>query len=355
MKILVDGRPLIDVYAGGVPRVARHFLPLLFQVMPETSFEVITSGIKKPSLPFSLPPRVQHQHIFLPNKLWGAGTTINALSLTRWFQREQADVLLLPNIGFIGMPTIPYALIVHDLSFLIEPRWFTIKSRLWHKAVHAERLMKRASVLFAVSERTKRDLIERFAIPAERIMLLPLGIERVVATLDPPPFLINKRFVLCMGAGDPRKNVVCAIHAVERLRQDPEFKDVVIVVIGKKPASILNTPYSIHLEHPRDLGLQSLMNHAQAILYPSWYEGFGLPLHEAAQFGTPCIASTASALPETAPDGTVFAPPSKPHLWTEALKLILRDPGRHKTFTSIGRWSATALTIKEALKQLEKS
>jgi glycosyltransferase involved in cell wall biosynthesis len=91
------------------------------------------------------------------------------------------------------------------------------------------------------------------------------------------------------------------------------------------------------------------MKHASVFLYPSWYEGFGLPLHEAARFGTPCIASTAGALPETAPEGTHFAPPGKPHLWKKALEMVLTAPERYRTKTALQGWEAAAKTIKNTL------
>ena len=91
------------------------------------------------------------------------------------------------------------------------------------------------------------------------------------------------------------------------------------------------------------------MQHAAAFLYPSWYEGFGLPLHEAARFGTPCISSTVGALPETAPHNTLFAPPSKPHLWTVALKMILENPDAYRTKTELKNWSSAAKIIREKI------
>ena len=86
------------------------------------------------------------------------------------------DVLVLPNIGFIGRPNTPYALVLHDLAFLIEPRWFRLKARWWHKAVYAKRLIREATWLFTVSERSKQDAIKLLGVPAERITVIPLGL-----------------------------------------------------------------------------------------------------------------------------------------------------------------------------------
>jgi glycosyltransferase involved in cell wall biosynthesis len=98
--------------------------------------------------------------------------------------------------------------------------------------------------------------------------------------------------------------------------------------------------------------LQTLYAQASCVAYPSWYEGFGIPLHEASVYGTPCISSTAGALPETAPPGTLFAPPQKPHLWVEALELVLQNPEAHKTTRALGDWTKGATHIAQTLSSL---
>jgi glycosyltransferase involved in cell wall biosynthesis len=72
--------------------------------------------------------------------------------------------------------------------------------------------------------------------------------------------------------------------------------------------------------------LATLYQSAAVFVYPTWSEGYGIPLHEAARFETPCIASSGSALEETAPQGTLFIPPEKPHLLLEALRIQLTTP-----------------------------
>jgi len=356
MTILVDARPLIDPRAGGVTKVAAGLLPALVEAMPDAQFVFVTSGQHQPNLPFDPSDRLRHEHISLPNKLWSLGCALNLFSLDGWFKRQNFDLILLPNIGWVGSIKKPYALIVHDLSFLIEPQWFKRKTRWWHKFVRAENLMKRASHLFAVSERTKQDLMRLLHIPTERITVIPMGgswkqevgsRNNDESMADLPPQLIGRRYVLALGANDPRKNAGCAIAAVDELRKNPKFKDVMMVIIGSDASRFtLHASRSLFLHHPSDHALATLMKHASTFLYPSWYEGFGLPLHEAARFGTPCIASTAGALPETAPHGTLFAPPSKPHLWASALEMILSEPDAHRTSTDLKDWCAAAKIIK---------
>lgn len=348
MTILVDARPLVDRLQGGVTRVTTGLIPALIRCMPEHRFVFATTGLKKPTIDLNT-----HDHLSLPNKLWSSLCVANITSLDRAFQKHKPDLLFLPNIGFIGTPVTPYALLVHDLSFIIEPRWYSWKGRLWHKAVHALSLIRQATILFAVSERTKQDLIDILHIPAERITVIPLGLDAATSQSERPLVLDQSRYVVALGGNHPRKNTICVIQAIQDLRQDPRYEDVLLVLFGATKKQ-LYPPHVVALRRPNDEGRDAILRHANAFLYPSWYEGFGLPLHEAARFEIPCISSSASALPETAPDGTLFALPSKPHQWTEAIRMILEKPEAYKTKTVLKDWQEAAEIMKQALETIKK-
>jgi len=321
MKILVDGRPLLRPWMGGVPRLASGLVPALAAALKPNELVIATTGARQGT----------------PNKLVAILTYTGLSAYDRFFKREKADVLFLPNLEFVGQPKIPYALLVHDLSFLIDPRWFGWKARLWHHFVKPKMLIKNAAHLFAVSETTKRDLVNLLGIDANNITVIPIGLDRE----DPLPTKKDGRYILSLGG--TRKNVECleAAHAV--LIQQEKYKDVKLVMTG--------TP---ELRRPSYQELFALMRDASVFCYPSWYEGFGLPLHEAARFGTPCIASTSGSLPEIAPAGTRFAPPSKPQFWVEAICQVLDNPADHQTKTGLGDWKPAGRIIAEKLLTLAK-
>ncbi|HEU0051041.1 MAG TPA: glycosyltransferase family 1 protein, partial [Patescibacteria group bacterium] len=347
MKILVDGRPLVDPKPGGVPRVSRALVRSLMAAMPEHQFSLLTTGASQPVFPFALPQHATHEHIYIPNKLWSAATWLNAWSLDGW-SRMKPDVLFFPNLGDIGRPQIPYALLIHDLSFLIEPRWFSWKARLWHKRVHAKRLIRGAKFLFAASEKTKEDLQEHLKIDAKKIIPLPFGLDPEISPAPIPDPIGRDRFFLVLGMDDRRKNTECVLSAFRALcRKNPSAPLRLVVVGGRK--KIAPEPRLSVLSHPSDNALAGLFAQATAFLYPSWYEGFGIPLHEAARFGTPCIASSAGCLPETAPKGTLFASPAKPHHWMQAMELILHAPDSYKTQTRLQDWTAAAHLLRDRL------
>lgn len=327
MRILVDARSLIDPVPGGVGRVAKIFIINRASSHPSDEIVCVTTGWQTPRIPSELSefPNVRFLHIRIPNKLWSFVALCGCLSLFRAAERRVGpiDEYILPNIGFIGrLPRrVPTTLIVHDLSFLVEPSWFTWKDRLWHLAVRARHLMQRASRIVAVSERTKQDLIQILKIPQERISIFP----PLVSAMDRMPEQkkpSDQRTVLTLGFGNARKNIDVAVESIRRLRMDPAYSDLVLILVGaaRRP---LSEKWIRFVRQPTDHELSSLYQHASVLLYPSWYEGYGLPLHEAAAHGVPCIASTAAALPETAPRGTIFADPAKPHHWVAALRMAL--------------------------------
>ncbi len=330
MKVLMDGRSLLRPWMGGVPRLASQLVPAIKAALePDELVTVVTGlGTAKP----------------LPNKLVASLTWTGLSSFDRLFRNEQADVLLLPNIEFVGRSTLPYALLVHDLSFLIEPRWFNWKMRIWHKVVKPRMLIKNASALFTVSETSKRDLMRLLDIPAERVTVIPMGLDEMPPSDATRYALRATRYILCLGAANHRKNTECVIAAHGELIKQEKYKDVKLVITG-----------SPEFPRPSYPDLFALMRDASVFCYPSWYEGFGMPLHEAARFGTPCIASTASSLPEIAPQGTRFASPAKPQHWLEAIRQTLDHPENHRTQTILGDWKPAGELIAKKLKEIVKA
>jgi glycosyltransferase involved in cell wall biosynthesis len=339
LNILVDARCLVDSNGGGVRRVAENILAEVVNRMPETEFAFVTTGKTRFSLPepFALSSRITHVHINIPNKIWSLLAMFGTAALDREATRRTKvtyDAAILPNIGFTGFLTIPYALVLHDLSFIIDPHWYSLKMRVWHYAVNAKDQIRRAARLFAVSETTKRDTARLLNIPDDRIEIVRPGVSlNRITSVRPSGFGRLNTYVLAFGESNPRKNIATAVAAVERLRQEDAFRELQLVIVGSTRDGLLptNADWMFRLNNVTDEQLAGLYEGAAALLYPSWYEGFGLPLHEAARFGTPCLASNHGALPETAPPGTILLPPTKPQLWASALRDVLHHPARFRT------------------------
>jgi glycosyltransferase involved in cell wall biosynthesis len=159
-------------------------------------------------------------------------------------------------------------------------------------------------------------------------------------------------YALAFGKDDPRKNIATIIDSIRTLRQDKNFASLELVIIGGHAARRSSSHDSwIHvLPNVNDAERNHLMAHAEVFLYPSWYEGYGLPLHEAAALGIRRVASTGGALPETAPPGTIFANPAKPHHWTEAIKLALQT--KPQTVQPTHTWDESAEKLHDILAKI---
>ncbi len=337
MKVLIDARPFIEAPQGGVGKVAYHLTKALAEAYPDDQFLCATTGAGKYELPAALRglKNIEHVHIAVPNKVWSLACMLGLTSLDRAVASKvgPCDAAFFPNIGFFGRPRMPYALLLHDLSFLIEPAWFTRKQNLWHQLVHLRRAACEAKTVFAVSQRTAEDARLLFGLSADRLTVLPLGPTLSKERKDMPN--LPRRYVLALGEGDHRKNAATAIEAVRLVRMRPEHRDLELVLVGKT-------------RKPDDAEMATMYARAAAFLYPSWYEGYGLPLHEAASVGTPRVASTAGALPGTAPVDTLFADPAKPHHWAAALEIALRR-SRTVIAPDDGAWTRAARLLHDSL------
>ncbi len=312
MSTLIDGSSLLATQPTGVS-VAVH--ELLSQHLLPIEAEATIGTIRTRSAPHPIPQAgYTHIHRSLPSRVvhayCRAGGSFVSLFPGNWSR------LFLPNINIVGIPRLPYDLLVHDLSFLIHPQWFPNKTRLWHHLAQPKKLIQQADRLFAVSPQTKRALIDLLAIPENRITLVPLHTTKTAPTSLPRP--IPDPYFFLLAANDPRKNSLCAERAfIAFAKQHPEWK---LVLVGKSSAS--EQPNCISLPYLGNEARTQWMQHAAALLYPSWYEGYGLPMQEAHDLGIPVLASSAATIAETAPEGSILLPPFAPTLWRHALEIV---------------------------------
>jgi glycosyltransferase involved in cell wall biosynthesis len=222
--------------------------------------------------------------------------------------------LLLPNLNIVGIPRIPFDILVHDLSFLVHPPWFSAKTRIWHRLARPKALIERAERVFAVSPQTERALIDLLGIPQERIIRIPLQIEPLIQRPSSRP--LEGPYLFLLSGEDPRKNRACVERAfLELIKTHPHWT---LVIAGMESPS--NHPHIQHLPYLSAEERIRWMQHASLFVYPSWYEGFGLPLHEAQALGVPTIASSATTVASTAPPETLLLSPFAPGAWAKAFR-----------------------------------
>ncbi|MBD3281751.1 glycosyltransferase [Candidatus Uhrbacteria bacterium] len=333
-RILIDARAIADCTSGGINRVAKLWILDQVQKYSASDCHLLTTGIKpSPAVRnFCDKHNFNYLHIKIPNKLWTLFCHLNISSIILTAEKKlkgPVDLLLLPNIAYTGALFRPYHILVHDLSFIIDPNWFNFKRHLWHKFIQARRRIQNADQIHCVSTQTKSDCIKLLAIPESNCQVFHFDPQLSVINYPlsaRPAWLPNSaiRFVLLLGGSDPRKNIKTALKAITQYNLHHPQHYLTPVVLGGRVAFRSDEVNIAHIQAPgfiSDAELIWLYQNASALLYPSWYEGFGLPLHEAHQFNTTIIASTAGALSETAPKSTILCHPAKINEWLEALRI----------------------------------
>lgn len=301
MRLALDIRTLIDSEPGGVAAYTRALARAL-QEIPEIECATITAGRSLGSIDQSDFPGLRR--IALPNPLLNLSLKTTGLPRLDWF--TGASHYLLPNWNFVALSRkTELTLVVHDLSFERNPRWYSPKQRFWHQAVGPRELCRRADRLIAVSNWTKRELISIYGAAEDKISVIyPIADE--LQTELPFPAALPERFILFLGAVEERKNPLSLLSAFERIAD--KHPETHLIIAGKRgygsrrlllSARRSRVAQRIHLLSyvPRAVR-HSLYRQASVFAYPSFYEGFGIPLLEAMAAGLPVVAGYSSAMPE---------------------------------------------------------
>jgi glycosyltransferase involved in cell wall biosynthesis len=240
------------------------------------------------------------------------------------------------------------AVLVHDLAPLVGPQWFTRSTVAYARLVVAA--ARRARVVLTVSHCVRDELVAA-GIDAAKLAVIRPAVDPGFRPSTPADiesvrhrYGLRRPFALVVGWCDPRKDALTAVHAhLAALRVIPHD----LVLVGRPhptfaPVALPQAPSVRRLGYVPDDDLRSLLTAAVALVYPSRYEGFGLPPLEAWACGTPALVSDIPVLRETTEGRGDFVPSGDPAAWADALLAALRGelnvhlvPSR--TWTEVGR------------------
>lgn len=356
--IVIDARPLQNTPLTGVGLVTQE----LIKRIKKPNLTLFTSGLHKPTF-----ENKNHIHAPIPNKLLTLSTLITnhptIEQLIAQQHNEPVDAVFLPNCSITNLkPKTPLIITIHDLSFLHINKTYALKNRWWHHAVNIKKLAHRAQNIIAVSKTTANDITETLNIPPEKITVIYPGIEKQLSTLQLPQ--IPKKYLLILSSIEPRKNLEILIKPLHDILRQPKFHDVHIIllgVLGFQGKKILqNFTQTLGTERFHYLGYvtheikQALITNAYTTLYPSRFEGFGLPPLEGGIQGVPAIVSRIPSIQETLEDTAWYADPYRGDEWYEAIKTMLENQNFHKEMGEKIRKQTEKFSWDTAINQYEK-
>jgi glycosyltransferase involved in cell wall biosynthesis len=224
----------------------------------------------------------------------------------------------------------PAVVTIHDLSFERHPELMGRRDRLVFRTM-VPRSVRRAARVLAVSEWSKRDLVEQYGIPEEKIVVTPNGVHSMFA-----PEGARREgapYALFVGTLQPRKDPLAALEAVALVDLDLR-----LVLVGpdkgsgaeaRRTASKLGVSGRVEFAgHVEKQELAELYRGAACLVFPSRYEGFGLPVVEAMASGTPVVATLAGSIPEIAGDAAVLVEPGDPVALAGGIERALANHNR---------------------------
>ena len=354
---------------GGIGRYTRELIAALAGLDSKTPYILFAAGQQMDRLP--QPPgknftwrvsrrsskwfaRVWHRaRVPIPVEYWTGPIKV----------LHAPDFTLPPTRG--GTRTI---LTVHDLSFVRAPETAPRRLRAYLNQV-VPRSVRRADLVLADSETTRRDLIELYQTPSEKVHVLHSGVDDRFYPIDDQAILRQTRerygigespYIFSVGTVQPRKNYARLAEALHRLNK-PDLK---LVIAGGK--GWLDDPLYKRIE---DLGLKgrvqflgfvpdedlpALYSAARVFAFPSIYEGFGLPPLEAMACGTPVVAANTSSIPEVVGGAGLLVDPHDVEALTDALSRAIEDESLRNQLTNQGQLRVQGFSWRTAARQLQE-
>lgn len=298
---------------------------------------------------------------------------INPLSRLIWEQTlfpqliKKSGVDLLHSMHYTRPVKLPCASVVtfHDMTFFLYPELHTRAKRLFFPlAIRAS--ARQADALTAVSENTRQDAIRILGISPEKITATQLGVDPAFRPINDAGFKrviaekydLPERFILYVGLLEPRKNLPMLIRAYKRLIDGGEnFKLVLVGRYGWRYGELLRQINNLDLEgmvhftgYVSQEDLPLVYNLSSLFVYPTLYEGFGLPALEAMASGVPVITTDVSSLPEIVGEAGILVPANNVEALYGAMIAVLGDEDLRRKMINKGIQRAAKFTWEQTAK-----
>lgn len=297
--------------------------------------------------------------------------SIGRLSGHAWEQLELpvlAGQRLILNLGNTAPLRAAGIVVIHDASVFAIPQAYSFAFRAWYRTL-IPLLGRRARLILTVSAFSRSELITRAHIPPTKVRIVPEGSEHVLQTpADDAIFgrvaVQPGRYILAVGSYSPHKNLQGVLQAVARLGSS----GLPVVAAGGVNSKIFKEApefnrASFHATgYVTDSELRALYENAACLVYPSLYEGFGLPPLEAMTCGCPTVVARTASLPEICGDAVLYCDPRDPEDIAKQIRLLLENPARRAQLRDRGiararhfTWERASTALLELLEDVDQS
>jgi glycosyltransferase involved in cell wall biosynthesis len=349
LRVGVDGRAWSSP-AAGVRRYVAGLVPALVEL--GEPLEIVALGGSADAVPRGLTRIDEPPH--LPTNLgW------SAMGLPWAAARAGVDLIHAPAYTAPLTARVPTVVTIHDVSYAVHPEWYPYRRDGLRRAFY-RRSARVAAQIVTDSEFSAGEIVRAFGTPRERITVAPLGASHAFlpkaegVDIDLPAG-VSATFLLHVGDLHARRNLAVVVRAIVELRRDGRLRDPISLVLAgvdrgigdelRRMAADASAPdLVVCLGAVREECLIALYRTAAALVYPSRYEGFGLPVLEAMACGTPVIASRAASIPEVLGDAGVLLDPDDVTGWGDAIASVLTESARRERMRAAGIERAAAFT-----------
>jgi glycosyltransferase involved in cell wall biosynthesis len=284
-------------------------------------------------------------------------------------QRARADLFHAPHYVLPALTPCRSIVTIHDCIHLMFPEYLPGKLAHLYAQLFFWVAANRSARVLTVSEASKRDIVRFFPIPSDKVDVIYNAIDDRFS--EPPDaaqldqvrerYQLHDRFLLYSGNVKPHKNLERLIDAFARL-QSAGGSDIKLLITGSEISRYATLRRAVHRynlhKHVRFLGfltadtLAALYHLADAFVFPSLYEGFGLPPLEAMATGTPVLTSNVSSLPEVVGDAALLVDPRDPEAIAEGMHQILTDEPMRQRLITRGRARASDFSWETSVRRV---
>lgn len=325
LRIGIDGRVLQDPQPSGIPNYAKNIITEILKIDNTNKYIIFYNSFRNinkeiPKFEGNIEEKIFHY----PNKFlewfW------KAVPYPKIDKILNVDIFFSPH--FINIPLsdkVKRIVTIHDLSFVKNKRYFSLRKNIWHWQMNPQKACSNFDKIIAVSENTKNDIANTYKIKEEKIKVIYNGSKLIYNDFDLEKEKIflkkfgleKNKYLLFLATLEPRKNIGGLIDAYAKIqKQNENYK---LVIAGKKGwlfKSIFEKVLSYDLrdkiiftDFVSEKEKYLLYKNALGFVFPSFCEGFGLPLAEAKNYQLPIITSATSSMPEIIKDCAILVNP----------------------------------------------